>query len=93
MGATHTNPRLLNFKSRPLFLTEQEKMEFLYNECSACLASDGFFPFRDNIDMAAKYQVEHIIQPGGSNADNIIIDTCNKYGIKLIFLNSRLFFH
>jgi len=84
---------LLNFKSRPLFLTQEDKMEFLYNECQTCLASDGFFPFRDNIDMASKYQVKHIIQPGGSNADNVIIDTCNKYDIKMIFSNSRLFFH
>ena len=84
---------LLNFKSRPLFLTQEDKMEFLYNECQTSLASDGFFPFRDNIDMASKYQVKHIIQPGGSNADGVIIDTCNKYGIKMIFSNSRLFFH
>ena len=40
-----------------------------------------------------KYQVKHIIQPGGSNADDVIIDTCNKYSIKMIFSNNRLFFH
>ena len=33
------------------------------------LASDAFFPFRDNVDEAAKYGVSAIIQPGGSIKD------------------------
>lgn len=43
--------------------------------------------------MASKYQLKHIIQYGGSNADNIVIDTCNKYGINMTFSSIRLFFH
>ncbi|MDW8114620.1 MAG: bifunctional phosphoribosylaminoimidazolecarboxamide formyltransferase/IMP cyclohydrolase, partial [candidate division WOR-3 bacterium] len=30
------------------------------------LASDGFFPFRDSIDIAAKHNIKVIIEPGGS---------------------------
>ena len=82
-----------NFTTSPPVLSEEEKQTFLDSNSQSCLASDGFFPFRDNIDMAAKYHVKHIIQPGGSNADDVIIDTCNKYGIKMIFSNNRLFFH
>ena len=33
------------------------------------LASDGFFPFKDNIDIAAKADISAIIQPGGSIQD------------------------
>jgi phosphoribosylaminoimidazolecarboxamide formyltransferase / IMP cyclohydrolase len=82
-----------NFTNPPETLSLEEKRQFLEENSQSCLASDGFFPFRDNIDMAAKYQVKHIIQPGGSNADDVIIDTCNKYSIKMIFSNNRLFFH
>ena len=52
----------------------------------ASLASDGFFPFRDNIDIASRYGVKNIIQPGGSNADEIIIKTCDEYDINMILL-------
>ena len=37
------------------------------------LASDAFFPFRDNIDFAASKGVLHIIQPGGSIKDDEVI--------------------
>lgn len=57
------------------------------------LASDGFFPFRDNIDISSKYNIKHIIQPGGSMADSEIIDVCNQYNINMIFTGSRLFYH
>ena len=33
------------------------------------LASDAFFPFRDNIDEAARAGVKALIQPGGSMRD------------------------
>ena len=32
----------------------------------AVLASDAFFPFRDNIDVAAAYGIRAVIQPGGN---------------------------
>ena len=81
------------FTTEPEKLTLQEKNEFLENNSECCLASDGFFPFRDNIDVASKYKVKNIIQPGGSNMDNVVIETCNKYGINMIFTDNRLFFH
>ena len=36
---------------------------------------------------------KNIIQPGGSNMDNVVIETCNKYNINMIFTDNRLFFH
>lgn len=59
----------------------------------AVLASDGFFPFPDVVEEAAKHGISAIIQPGGSVKDKDSIDMCNKYGIPMIFTNVRHFKH
>lgn len=57
------------------------------------MASDAFFPFKDSIDFAAKAEVSAIIQPGGSIRDNEVIEACDKYGIAMVFTNTRHFKH
>ena len=57
------------------------------------LASDAFFPFRDNIDEAAKYGVSAIIQPGGSVRDEECIAAANENGISMVFTGIRHFKH
>ncbi len=57
------------------------------------LSSDGFFPFADSIDSAAKAGITAIIQPGGSKKDQEVIDACNAHGIAMIFTGKRLFKH
>ncbi len=57
------------------------------------LASDAFFPFRDNVDMAASVGVKAIIHPGGSMRDQESIDACNEHGIALVFTGVRHFRH
>ena len=57
------------------------------------LASDGFFPFSDNIIEANKYDVKYIIQPGGSMRDKEVDDACEKYNIKMYKTNNRMFYH
>lgn len=57
------------------------------------LASDGFLPFPDNVDFAAKYGIRCIIQPGGSIRDKEIISTANKFGLIMIFTGIRHFYH
>jgi len=59
----------------------------------AVLASDGFFPFRDNIDIAAKKGIAAIIEPGGSIHDNDIIKAADEKGIVLVFTGVRHFKH
>lgn len=59
----------------------------------AILASDAFFPFADNIEVAAKAGISAIIQPGGSIRDQEVIDACNKYGIAMVFTGVRHFKH
>jgi phosphoribosylaminoimidazolecarboxamide formyltransferase/IMP cyclohydrolase len=59
----------------------------------AALASDAFFPFRDNVDEAAKYGVSAIIQPGGSVKDDESIAAANEHGIAMAFTGIRHFKH
>ena len=60
---------------------------------TSVLASDAFFPFADTVELAHKYHVKAIIQPGGSIKDQDSIDACNKYGIAMIFTGMRHFKH
>ena len=57
------------------------------------LASDAFFPKPDSIEAAAKAGVSAIIQPGGSIADQEIIDAANKSGVSMVFTGIRHFKH
>jgi phosphoribosylaminoimidazolecarboxamide formyltransferase/IMP cyclohydrolase len=57
------------------------------------MASDGFFPFIDSIDQAAKSGVAAIIQPGGSVNDSEIIKATNEYNISMVFTGIRCFRH
>lgn len=59
----------------------------------ATLASDAFFPMRDSVDLAAKYQVSAIVQPGGSIKDQDSIDACNEKGVAMVFSKIRHFKH
>jgi len=57
------------------------------------LASDAFFPFRDNVDEAAKLGVSAIIQPGGSMRDEESIQAANEHGVSMVFTGFRHFKH
>jgi phosphoribosylaminoimidazolecarboxamide formyltransferase/IMP cyclohydrolase len=57
------------------------------------LASDAFFPFRDNIDEAARAGVTAVAQPGGSMRDQDSIDACNEHGLAMVFTGVRHFRH
>ncbi|MBW9155012.1 bifunctional phosphoribosylaminoimidazolecarboxamide formyltransferase/IMP cyclohydrolase [Clostridium tagluense] len=57
------------------------------------MASDAFFPFGDVVELAAKYKITSIIQPGGSIKDVESIDMCDKNGISMVFTGTRHFKH
>ncbi len=59
----------------------------------AVLASDAFFPFRDNIDLAAQNHIAAIIQPGGSIRDSEVIEACNEARIAMVMTKTRHFKH
>ena len=59
----------------------------------AVLASDGFLPFPDTIEYAAKSGITALIQPGGSIRDKEVIAAANAAGIAMVFTGRRHFKH
>jgi phosphoribosylaminoimidazolecarboxamide formyltransferase/IMP cyclohydrolase len=59
----------------------------------AVLASDAFFPFRDNIDEAARAGVTAVVQPGGSLRDADSIQACDEHGLAMVLTGVRHFRH
>jgi phosphoribosylaminoimidazolecarboxamide formyltransferase/IMP cyclohydrolase len=81
------------FSEKPERLTAEEKKAFRASLSGISLASDGFFPFRDNIDRAAKSGVSYVAEPGGSARDEDIIRAADDHDMVLVFTHSRLFHH
>lgn len=82
---------VLQTPSEPL--TADERREFLAAVRGVSLVSDGFIPFRDNIDHASKHGVQFIAEPGGSTRDAEVQAACREYGITLVHTGLRLFHH
>ena len=57
------------------------------------LASDGFFPFNDVVDLDAEYGIKAIVQPGGSIRDEDSVKLANEKGITMLFTGERHFKH
>ena len=57
------------------------------------LASDGFLPFDDTVELASKYGVEAIVQPGGSIRDEDAVKKANEKGIAMLMTGMRHFKH
>ena len=81
------------FTEKPEVFTREEKRAWLDQMDGVTLGSDAFFPFSDNIERAHKSGVKYIAEPGGSVRDDAVIDTCNKYGMAMVFTGIRLFHH
>ncbi|MBM7786428.1 phosphoribosylaminoimidazolecarboxamide formyltransferase/IMP cyclohydrolase [Tenggerimyces flavus] len=58
----------------------------------ACV-SDGAFPFRDNVDEAARHGVRYIAEPGGSIRSPEVEQACREHGITYVRTALRLFHH
>ncbi|MCH5236459.1 MAG: bifunctional phosphoribosylaminoimidazolecarboxamide formyltransferase/IMP cyclohydrolase [Muribaculaceae bacterium] len=57
------------------------------------LASDGFLPFGDTVELASGYGVTAIVQPGGSIRDEDSIKVADEKGITMLFTGMRHFKH
>jgi phosphoribosylaminoimidazolecarboxamide formyltransferase/IMP cyclohydrolase len=57
------------------------------------VASDAFFPFKDNVEEIAAAGATAIIQPGGSIRDNEVIQEANKHNLAMVFTGIRHFRH
>ena len=74
-------------------IAKEKAKNFDINLKGSVMASEAFFPFRDNVDLAYKIGVTSIIQPGGSLKDKDIIDVADKYKISMVFSGTRVFKH
>ena len=57
------------------------------------MVSDGFFPFRDGVDVGIREGVTAIVQPGGSERDFESIEACNEADVAMVFTGQRCFKH
>lgn len=59
----------------------------------ACMSSDGFFPFSDAVEVAAKAGIRAIAAPSGSLKDAAVIQRANELGVALRHAPERIFSH
>lgn len=59
----------------------------------AVVASDGFFPFADSIQLLIEAGVCAIVQPGGSIKDDEVIQACKNANISMYVTGVRHFSH
>jgi phosphoribosylaminoimidazolecarboxamide formyltransferase/IMP cyclohydrolase len=81
------------FEVVPEDWTREEHAAHLATLDDVALSSDAFFPFRDGIDVAARFGVRYIAQPGGSVGDDAVIHAANQHGIHMAFTGIRTFHH
>ncbi len=63
------------------------------NIAGAVMASDAFFPFRDNLDVAAGYGIRALIQPGGSKRDAEVVAAADEHDMAMVLTGMRHFRH
>ncbi len=61
----------------------------------SCMISDGFFPFRDGVDVGIRQGIAAVAQPGGSIRDAEVIRACNEAlpQVAMVFTGQRAFKH
>lgn len=79
-------------------MSRVKSMEIALNQAGekakeAICASDAFFPFADSVELAAKFGIKTIVQPGGSIRDEEVIKTAEEHGVHLVFTGTRAFKH
>jgi AICAR transformylase/IMP cyclohydrolase PurH len=69
------------------------RSQWLGQLTDVALASDGFLPFRDNIDQATRHGVRYIAHPGGSARAAEVQQACDEHHLVLVNTGIRLFHH
>jgi phosphoribosylaminoimidazolecarboxamide formyltransferase / IMP cyclohydrolase len=75
------------------YLDPAERSRWLARLDSVTLSSDGFLPFRDNIDHASRIGVRYVVEPGGSSRSDEVAEASTEYGMTLVRTGLRLFHH
>src|SRR5215472_15015557 len=66
---------------------------FSHSLSGSVMASDGFLPKIDNVEVVAREGISAIIQPGGSVEDSELVGECDKRGISMVLTGERSFRH
>ncbi len=74
-------------------LTREERADWVKRFDGVCLSSDAFIPFPDNLDRAAKSNVQYVAQTGGSARDDVVSAAAAEYGMTMVHTGLRLFLH
>lgn len=74
-------------------LTPPQRAQWLHQLTAVAFTSDGYLPFRDNVDHARRHGVTYIAEPGGSIHSDEVTNACREYGITLAHTGLRLFHH
>lgn len=82
-----------NLQDLPAPISREEKLDWVNSFSDVCLSSDAYIPFRDNIDRAARSNVQVIAHPGGSVRDELVKEACEEHRITLLETGLRCFLH
>ncbi|MGV9822088.1 hypothetical protein [Nocardia xishanensis] len=72
---------------------DRERATWARQLAGLTLVSDGYLPFRDNIDIAAEHGVGVVVEPSGALHGDTIADACRELRITLVRTEIRLFHH
>jgi phosphoribosylaminoimidazolecarboxamide formyltransferase/IMP cyclohydrolase len=75
------------------YLDPADRNQWLARLDGVTLSSDGFLPFRDNIDHASRIGVRYVVEPGGSSRSGEVAEACAEYGMTLVRTGLRLLQH
>src|SRR6056297_530699 len=81
-----------------LSTSQQEEIDRYLSEFhgdikGSVMVSDGFFPFRDGVEVGLREGVTAVVQPGGSLRDFESIEACNEFDAAMVFTGERSFRH
>ena len=74
-------------------LDAAERHAWISQFSSVVLSSDGYIPFRDNVDRARRSGIRAIAQPGGSASDAAVTAAADESEIAMVHTGVRLFWH
>jgi phosphoribosylaminoimidazolecarboxamide formyltransferase/IMP cyclohydrolase len=85
--------RLFGATAADLYDEPEWREDWVRASAGLTLVSDGYLPFRDNVDHAAECGVSTIVEPGGSTRSGEVAAAAAELGIAHVQTGLRLFHH
>lgn len=74
-------------------IEDRERVRWNRRLAGLTMVSDGYLPFRDNVDVAAEHGVAVIVEPAGALHADTIANACREHHIRLARTELRMFHH